>query len=82
MKSKRQQITLPSVTWQHVSDALDFATLGFRDGEGADVDTSARYVTADLAAILEIERWNARVGGREDVSRFYLRVTSTFRLED
>ena len=67
---------------QHVSDALDFASSRFRDGEFVDVESLARYVTADLASILEIERWRAKVGDRENVSPFDLRVTSTFRLED
>ena len=72
----------PICNLQHGSDALDFASSRFGDGEVADLETLARYVTADLATTLEIEWWNARVGGREDLSRFYLRVTSTFRLQD
>ena len=88
MFSHQEDVTLanpfgPAVRgWQQVSDALDFASSRFRDGETADVESLVRYVTADLASILEIERWNARVGDRGDVSRFDLRVTSTFRLED
>jgi ketosteroid isomerase-like protein len=68
--------------WESVSDALDFASSRFRDGEVADVESLARYISADLASILEIERWRAKVGGRDDVSPFDLRVTSTFRRED
>ena len=87
MFSHQEDVTLanpfgPAVLgWRQVSDALDFASSRFRDGEFADVESLARYVTADLASILEIERWSARVGDREDASRFDLRVTSTFRLE-
>lgn len=86
--SHQEDVTLanpfgPAVRgWQHVSDALDFASSRFRDGEFADVESLARYVTADLASILEMERWNTRVGDREDASVFDLRVTSTFRLDD
>jgi ketosteroid isomerase-like protein len=29
-----------------------------------------------------LERWKAKVGGREDISDFDLRVTTTFRRED
>ena len=68
--------------WDLVSGALDFASSRFRDGEVADVEALARYISADLASILEIERWRAKVGGRDDVSPFDLRVTSTFRRED
>jgi ketosteroid isomerase-like protein len=68
--------------WRYVSDALDYASSRFRDGGVAQVESLARYVTADLASILEIERWTSRVGDREEVSGFDLRVTSTFRLEN
>lgn len=36
----------------------------------------------DLASILELEKWRAKVGERENDEEFELRVTSTFRLED
>ena len=87
MFSHQEDVTLanpfgPAVRgWKEVSDALDFASSRFRDGEVADVESFARYLTADLASMFEIERWNAKVGDREDVSPFELRVTSTFRLE-
>ena len=68
--------------WRQVSAALDFASSRFRDGAVTGVGQLARYATADLASLLEIERWRARVGGREDVTPFELRVTSTFRRED
>lgn len=45
------------------------------------VETVAEYVGLDLATILEIERWNARVGGRNEAASFELRVTTTFRRE-
>jgi ketosteroid isomerase-like protein len=68
--------------WNRVSEALDFASSRFSDGEVMDTDTLATFVTADLATIHEVERSKARVGGGEDVEAFDLRVTSTFRLED
>jgi ketosteroid isomerase-like protein len=39
-------------------------------------------VTPDLAYTLEIERFEAKVGGREDLTPVTLRVTSVFRRED
>jgi hypothetical protein len=39
-------------------------------------------VTEDLGYVLEIERFQAKVAGREDVIPVALRVTSIFRLED
>lgn len=86
--SHRDDVTLanpfgPAVRgWKHVSEALNFASSRFRDGEVTSFDTVAEYVTPDLATFLEIEQWKAKVSGREDVASFDLRVTSTFRRED
>jgi ketosteroid isomerase-like protein len=86
--SRRDDVTLanpfgPAVRgWKLVSDALDYASSRFSDGEVTGFESVARYVATDLASMLEIERWKAKVGDREDVSPFDLRVTSTFRRED
>jgi ketosteroid isomerase-like protein len=86
--SHRDDVTLanpfgPAVRgWNQVSEALDYASSRFGDGEVIDVESIAKYVTPDLASILETERWKAKVAGREDVLPFDLRVTSTFRSED
>ena len=42
----------------------------------------AEYATPDLAYIVEIERYEARVGGRSEVSSVVLRVTTVLRPED
>jgi len=68
--------------WARAAEALDFASSRFRDGEVKQCDLIAEYVTSDLATILEIEHWRAKVSGRDEVSNFTLRVTSTFRKED
>lgn len=86
--SHRDDVTLanpfgPAVRgWKQVSEALDFASSRFREGKVTSFESLAEYVAADLATILEIERWKARVGEREDLASFDLRVTSTFRRED
>jgi hypothetical protein len=41
----------------------------------------ANYVTAELAYIVELERYQAKVGGREEIALVALRVTSIFRPE-
>jgi len=85
--SHREDVSLanpfgPAVRgWKKVSNALDFASARFRDGAVTGFETIAEYVGADLATILEVERWKAKVSGREQVSSFELRVTSTFRRE-
>ena len=68
--------------WKKVSEALDFASSRFKDGEVKSFETIAKYETSELTIILEIERWKAKVSGRENASSFDLRVTSTFRHED
>lgn len=86
--SHRDDVTLanpfgpPVRGWKEVAEALDYASSRFRDGEVSSFESLAQHETTDLASILEIERWKAKVGGREDISPFVLRVTSIFRRED
>src|SRR6266550_4101642 len=86
--SRREDVTLanpfgPTVRgWTSVSQALDFASSRFSDGEVTQVELIAKYATTDLATIVETERWRVRLGDSSDVAPFELRVTSTFRLED
>ena len=68
--------------WGRVSEALDYASSRFRDGRVTEFETVARYVGAELASTMEVERWEAKVGERDEVTPFVLRVTSTFRRED
>ena len=84
--SEREDVTLanpfgPAVRGsEEVSGALDYASSRFRDGNVI-FERIANYASPDLATILELERWNAKVGGSEDLAPFDLRVTSTFRRE-
>jgi ketosteroid isomerase-like protein len=86
--SHRDHVTLanpfgPAVRgWKQASDALEFASPRFSDGEVSDFERIAEYEAADLATILETEPSRASVGDREDVAPFDLRVTTTFRRED
>jgi ketosteroid isomerase-like protein len=68
--------------WRAVSAALDYASSRFRDGEVTAFERVAKYGATDLVSIHELERWRAKVAGREEASEFDLRVTSTFRRED
>lgn len=86
--SERDDVSLanpfgPAVTgWQQVSAALDYAASRFANGDVIAFDRLATYEASDLACILELESWRAQVAGRQDMARFDLRVTSTFRHED
>lgn len=53
----------------------------YRDGEPTGFDLVAKYVTSDLAYIVEVERYKAKMGGRKEISALSLRVTSIFRHE-
>ena len=73
----------PAVTgWKKVSAALDLASSRFRDGDVTGFERVASYATSDLACIHEVERWRAKVAGRQDLASFDLRVSSTFRREN
>jgi ketosteroid isomerase-like protein len=67
--------------WTKVSEALDYASARFTDGVVSRFEPISEYVGEDLATILEIEHWKARVGNRPDIAPFVLRVTTTFRRE-
>lgn len=68
--------------WKQVSERLEFASSRFRDGDVTGVDRVGEHVASYLACIHEIKRWRAKVGGRDHLSSFDLRVTSIFRRED
>jgi ketosteroid isomerase-like protein len=65
-----------------VVETMKRAASHYRDGEASSFDAISKYVTADLAYVVEVERLKSKVGGREDVSPVDLRVTSIFRRED
>src|SRR3712207_4359999 len=68
--------------WEQVAERQERGASNYREGEIYDFDTVAKYVTPELAYVCWIERTNAKVGGREDVTPCDLRVTMIFRPED
>ena len=58
---------LTVIGWTQVSNALDFASSKFRDGVVKDFVTIANYVSSELVTIFEIEKWKAKVGGRDEI---------------
>jgi len=67
---------------QLVVNALDYASSRMSDGDVTGFGELARYTSDDLATILEVEHWRARIGDRDPVEPFDLRVTTTFRREN
>ena len=88
MYSHRDDVSLanpfgPAVRgWKQAAETMDRAASNYRDGEAIGFDSVAKQVTPDLAYIVEIERYRAKVGGSEDRVEVALRVTSIFRPED
>lgn len=68
--------------WAQVAETIDRAATNYTDGELLGFDTVAKYVTDQLAYIVEVERFRAKVGGRRDTASVALRVTSILRRED
>jgi ketosteroid isomerase-like protein len=65
-----------------IEEAGRRAASNYRDGRAVEFENFARCFSADLGYILEIERFEAKVGGSEEVTPVALRVTSVFRRED
>ena len=70
------------VGWNKVSEALDFASSKFSDGEVTKFELITKYESAELFIVFEVEKWKARVGERKELSSFDLRVTTAFRKEE
>ena len=89
--SRRDDVTLAnpfapfgpvSRGWAQVAETIDRAATNYADGELLGFDTVTKVVTDQLAYIVEIERFRAKVGGRSDSASIALRVTTILRRED
>ena len=86
--SHRQDVTLANPFgpvargWDRVAETMDRAAANYRDGEVASIENVAKYVTEELAYVVEVERFNAKLGGSEDLVAVALRTTSVLRPED
>ena len=85
--SHQEDVTLanplgpPARGWEQVAQTMERAASQLREGEKVDFDLVAKYVTAELAYLVWVERTKAKVGGRPDVAPLALRVTTIFRPE-
>jgi ketosteroid isomerase-like protein len=68
--------------WQQVATTLERAASNYRDGEFAGWENVAKYVTPELAYIVEFDRLKAKIGGSAEFTPVALRATSVFRRED
>jgi ketosteroid isomerase-like protein len=65
-----------------VSEAMERAASTRRDGKFVGYETVAKYVSAELAYVVEVERLEAKVHGGEEITPYALRVTMIFRPEE
>jgi ketosteroid isomerase-like protein len=91
--SRREDVTLnnpfspPVRGWDQVAEVTERAVSQFRDGEMVGFENVAKYVTAELAYVVQLERvqlerGEAKIGGGEDIVPIALRATMIFRPED
>jgi ketosteroid isomerase-like protein len=65
-----------------VNQTMERAAALYRDGRAVGFDRLAEHVGEDVAYLVEVERFEAKMGGRTDVSPISLRCTSIFRRDD
>jgi ketosteroid isomerase-like protein len=86
--SHREDVTLanpygpPVRGWEKVSKSIEHAASLRRDGTFVEWQIVAKYVTAELAYVLQIERAEAKIGAREEISPLAVRSTMNFRPEE
>jgi len=86
--SHREDVTLanpffpPVRGWDSVAETLERTAARLRDGEFLGSEIIAKYVTAELAYVVQLARERAKVGGSQVVAPIYLRNTMILRPED
>jgi ketosteroid isomerase-like protein len=86
--SHQEDVTLanpygpPARGWEQVAKTVEHASSLCRDGEFFGSEIVAKYVTPELAYVVQLERPKAKLGGREDITPFALRATMIFRPEE
>lgn len=71
-----------AVGWRQVERTMEQAASNYRDGGATGFETLTTNVTPALAYLVEMERFEAKVGGRDEMAVGALRVTSILRPED
>jgi ketosteroid isomerase-like protein len=68
--------------FSQIQEAGRRAAANYRDGRALAFETIARHETTELAYLVEIERFETKVAGADDITPVALRVTSIFGRED
>jgi len=86
--SHREDVTLanpygpPVRGWEKVAKSIEHAASLRSDGTFLGWQIVAKYVSAELAYVVQVERAEAKIGAREDITRYAVRATMIFRPED
>jgi ketosteroid isomerase-like protein len=86
--SHREDVTLanpygpPVRGWDDVAKTIEHAASLGSDGTFVEWQIVAKYVTAELAYVVQIERAEAKIGAREEITPYALRATMIFRPEE
>src|ERR671920_2249239 len=86
--SQREDVTLanpygpPVRGWDEVAQTIEHAASLRSDGEFVEWQILAKYVTAELAYVVQIERAEAKIGAREEITPLAVRSTMNFRPEE
>ena len=67
--------------WPNVRDAMTRAAENYREGRAVGFDQVAKFITPELAYIHELERLEAKMGERDELTPVSLRCTTVFRRE-
>jgi ketosteroid isomerase-like protein len=68
--------------WEDVAKTIEHAASLRRDGTFVEWQMVAKYVTAELAYVVQIERAEAKIGAREEITPLAVRATMNFRPEE
>jgi ketosteroid isomerase-like protein len=68
--------------WEKVAEAVEHAASLRSDGTFVEWQIVAKYVSAELAYVVQIERAEAKIGAREEITPIAVRATMIFRPEE
>ena len=68
--------------WDEVANTIERAAAPFRDGEFLSAEIVHKHASPEFAYVVEIERGEAKIGAREEINPWALRVTMILRPED
>jgi hypothetical protein len=70
-----------TIGWRHVEETMERAASNYRDGRATSFETLSTYVTRELAYLVEVEQFEAKIAGKNELAAGALRVTTILRPE-